>query len=68
MDDWMQDPEIEAMLSNIQALFDQRLRLVDFAEWLISLDDDDPNSAGRKDRQTITLTKIIERAKEALGE
>lgn len=41
-------------------------RLAEFAEWLISLDDDDPNSPGRKDRQTVTLTKIINKAKEAL--
>lgn len=36
---------------------------MDFIDWIISLDDDDPNSPGRKDRQTITLNKIIERAK-----
>lgn len=41
-------------------------RLVEFAQWIVSLDDDDPASAGRKDRQTVTLTQIINRAKEAL--
>lgn len=44
----------------------QRDRLKEFAEWIVSMDDDDPNSPGRKDRQTVTLTQIINRAKEAL--
>jgi len=39
-----------------------------FAEWIVSLDDDDPNSPGRRDRQVVTLTKIINRAREALGD
>lgn len=44
----------------------QHSRLIDLAEWLVSLDDDDPASPGRKDRQTVTLTQIINRARAAL--
>jgi hypothetical protein len=40
--------------------------LAEFAEWIVSLDDDDPESPGRIDRKTVTLTQIINRAKEAL--
>lgn len=40
--------------------------LAEFARWIVSMDDDDPESQGRKDRQTITLTKIIEKARLAL--
>lgn len=43
-------------------------RLFEFALWIIELDNDDPNSPGRKERQTITLNKIIKRAEEALGD
>lgn len=48
--------------------YDREQRLYSFARWIVSLDDDDPDSPGRKERQTITLTKIVERAKEALGD
>lgn len=44
------------------------IELRSLAEWLVSLDDDDPNSPGRQDRKTITLNKIISRAKESLGD
>lgn len=47
---------------------DQADRLKAFAEWVVSLDDDDPNSPGRLERKTVNLTQIINRAKEALGE
>lgn len=40
--------------------------LTEFAQWIVSLDEDDPESPGRKDRQVVTLTKIIERARLAL--
>ena len=36
------------------------------AEWLVLLDDDDPESPGRQDRRTVTLTAIIDRARAAL--
>lgn len=42
--------------------------LEDFAEWVVSLDDIDPDSPGHKDRQTVTLTDIITRARQALNE
>lgn len=61
------DESYRQTVAELQAIFDQRLRLKAFAEWLVSLDDDDPNSPGRKDRQTVTLTQIVNRAKEALG-
>lgn len=38
-------------------------QLLEFRDWIISLDDDDPESPGRKERQTITLTKIIDKAR-----
>ena len=37
------------------------------AEWLVSLDDDTPESPGRQARRTVTLTIIIERARRALA-
>jgi hypothetical protein len=42
-------------------------KLVEFAEWLVTLDDDDPGSTGRRARQTVTLTLIIDKAREALA-
>ena len=41
------------------------LRLSDLAEWLVALDDPE-DVIGREDRRTVTLTKIIERARDAL--
>ncbi|MBD3004804.1 hypothetical protein [Streptomyces sp. 5-10] len=40
--------------------------LLDFARWVISLDD--VEGPGAEERRTVTLTKIIQRAREALGE
>lgn len=40
--------------------------LRDLAEWLVSMDDPE-NEEGMHDRQTVTLTKIIDRASEALN-
>lgn len=39
----------------------------EFLQWLASLDDDDPNSPGRIDRQTVRLQDITDRARAALG-
>jgi hypothetical protein len=39
----------------------------DFARWVVSLDDPDPASAGQRERRTVTLTQIIERARAALS-
>ena len=36
------------------------------AQWLISLDDDDPTSPGRLERQTVGLNDIIKRARTSL--
>lgn len=33
-------------------------------EWIISLDDPDPESGGFQDRRTVTLTQIISKAQE----
>jgi hypothetical protein len=42
-------------------------RLKEFARWLVSMDD--PQDAiGCTERQSVTLTKIIDRARQALGE
>lgn len=41
--------------------------MYELVNWLVSLDDDDPASQGRKDRQAVTLTQIINKAKLALG-
>lgn len=38
----------------------------ELAEWLVSLDDPDPSSAGNTERRTVTLSQIIERAREVL--
>jgi len=43
-------------------------RLEELARWLLSLDDPDPDSAGFQDRRVTTMTRIIERARQALGE
>jgi hypothetical protein len=40
--------------------------LIAFAEWLVSMDDPDPDSAGFQARRTATLSQIIERARAAL--
>ena len=40
--------------------------LRELAEWLVSLDDDDPSSPGRQGRRTVTLAAIIDRARTAL--
>jgi hypothetical protein len=40
---------------------------VQFAEWVVSLDDDDPESPGRQERRTVTLTQIVGRARAAIG-
>jgi hypothetical protein len=40
---------------------EQHEALADFADWIVSLDD-----VGAQERQSITLTKIIERARQAL--
>lgn len=45
---------------------DRYYRMYEFCQWIIALDDDDPDSPGRKERQTITLNKIIEKARGAL--
>jgi hypothetical protein len=37
--------------------------LMDFRDWILSLDDDDPESPGRKERKTITLNKIVQKAR-----
>jgi hypothetical protein len=47
-------------------LLEQRDTLDEFARWLVSMDDPD-NLDGMSERRTITLTRIIERAREALG-
>lgn len=44
---------------------EQRERLEAFARWIVAMDDPE-NLAGRVDRQTVTLTKIVDRAREAL--
>lgn len=56
---WLNSPEGQEWLEYYEGI-------ANFARWIVSLDDDDPNSPGRKERQTITLTKIINRAKQAL--
>lgn len=35
----------------------------EFVDWIISLDNDDPDHPGRIDRKTVTLTAIVELAK-----
>ena len=40
--------------------------LLEFAQWLIRMDDDDPESQGRIDRKTVTLNQIIDRARKAI--
>lgn len=37
------------------------------ARWLVEMDDPDPQSAGCIRRRTITLTHIIDRAREAIS-
>lgn len=39
---------------------------IEVLEWLVSMDDSD-NPDGLKERKTVTLTKIIERARAALS-
>lgn len=52
------------------ALDEARRQLADlrsFASWLVSLDDDNPDSPGRQERRTVTLSQIIDRARVALA-
>jgi hypothetical protein len=42
--------------------------LESFARWLVSLDNPDPASAGFQERRAVTLIRIIDRARQALGE
>ena len=53
--------------SSFDIISDRRKALTYFAEWIVSLDDDDPDSPGRQDRKTVTLSNIIDRAKAALN-
>lgn len=62
------DTYVEVSVQKIADLVADYIKVREFARWIVSLDDDDPDSPGRKDRQTVNLTKIINRAKEALGE
>lgn len=39
-----------------------------FAEWVVALDDDDPESPGRLARRTVRLDDLIRRARAALNE
>lgn len=56
---------VEATATN-KASVRQSGPLADFARWLIAMDDpEDP--AGITARQTVTLSRIIDRAREALG-
>lgn len=60
-------PQMTPLFEALAAELDKAAPMRDFISWLVSLDDDDPNSPGRRDRQAITLTQIIEKAKVALG-
>ena len=44
-----------------------RYEAAGLARWLVSLDDDDPTSPGRLERQTVTLQQITERARTFLA-
>lgn len=46
----------------------KEILLQEFAEWIISMDDDDPESPGRIGRRSVTLDAIIEKARAALTE
>jgi hypothetical protein len=48
-------------------LLEQRDTLAAFARWLVAMDDPD-NLDGMAERRSITLTRIIDRARKALGE
>lgn len=57
--------DVTALLADTGVSYDDPLR--DYAEWVVSLDDPDPLSAGAKERRSITLHQIIERARYALN-
>lgn len=57
------DDEVSPSLLELEV---ERLRK--FAQWVVSLDDPDPQSQGFQDHQTTTMTSIIRQAREALGD
>ncbi len=50
----------------LRQLIAERNQARELATWLVTLDDDDPESPGRQERRTVTLTQIINRARRAL--
>jgi hypothetical protein len=42
-------------------------KVCSLAGWLVSLDDDDPDSPGRVERRTVTLNQIIGKARDVLA-
>lgn len=61
-------PQMTPLFEALAAELDKAAPMREFISWLVSLDNDDPNSPGRKDRQTVNLNQIIQKAKDALGE
>lgn len=59
---------IEVDMEKFANLVYDYVKLREFARWIVSMDDDDPESPGRQDRRVTGLNDIINRAKEALGE
>lgn len=59
--------ENDRLRADRAALRDEVAPLRSTAEWLVSLDNPDPDSVGFRSRRTVTLTHIIERARAALA-
>lgn len=57
----------EVMVRMPGARWDRIQLLTALAEWLVSLDDPDPDSAGFRARRTVSLSDVIGQARIALG-
>lgn len=59
---------VRVPLAELEALVEKAQRAEKYLDWLISLDDPNPNSTGNQDRRRVTLTQIIARAEDVRGE
>lgn len=58
---------VRVPLAELEALAEKVKSMEEYLDWLISMDDPDPETPGGTERRTVTLTKIINRAAELRG-
>lgn len=62
----LSNDEAAQLVEAVEALDRRAGALEEFARWVVALDDPEDVLA-REERRTVTLTRIIDRAREALG-